>query len=349
SQKYVYKANMANTHTEDTAFAFRDEDFILEDYSDYPHEFCSLQIENLFPRARFLMLCKQTPVTDRTYKLIEPALLLASRIIIQHWASLRIFVRRQHHCPTEAWLDTNEELELSKDEVICQVKNVMPDIDFDPEMEMNSCSFAQTTLRPNVTSDLIVLDYNLIRLLKDRALRDSQKLAGLFFLAVLLCHELAHVLEFRCIHEGKLRPDGEPFETPPGITCREAGTGWETRAFGGRIYPVCAAENSLLQIRGICIKSSAWNFEMMKVNESWIHQLFSDKHWIMDTHHLRPPIDVYALHAFLEDELIDEHLESSSRRKTRGSDVRVEMQSPRKKCRTIERMKICGRKKVRIS
>ncbi|EER27346.1 hypothetical protein CPC735_026820 [Coccidioides posadasii C735 delta SOWgp] len=341
-------ANMANTHTEDTAFAFRDEDFILEDYSDYPHGFCSLQIENLFPRARFPMLRKETPVTDNAYTLIEPALLLASRIIIQRWESLRIFVRRQHHSPIEGWLDSGGELELSKDEVISQVKNVMPDIDFDPDMEPNSCSFAQTTLRPNVASDLIVLDYNLIRLLKDCGPRDSQKLAALFFLAVLLCHELAHVLEFQCIHEGRLRPDGKPFETPPGITCREAGTGWETRAFGGRIYPVCKAENSLLQIRGICINSSAWNFEMMKVNESWIRRLFSDEHWIMDTHPLRPPIDVYVRHAFLEDELLDRHLESPLKRKMRGSDVHVEMQSPTKKRRVIETMKICGRKKVKI-
>lgn len=88
-----------------------------------------------------------------------------------------------------------------------------------------------------------------------------------FFLAVSLCHELARVLEFRCIREGKFRPDGKPFETPPGITCREAGTAWETRAFGGRIHPVCEIKKSLFQIRGICIKSSAWSFEMMKVNE----------------------------------------------------------------------------------
>ena len=339
---------MANTHTKDTAFAFRDEDFILKDYSDYPHDFCSLQIENLFPRARFQMLRKDTPVANNVYTLIEPALLLSSRIIIQCWESLRIFVRRQPHIPAEGWLDSDGELELSKDEVIGEVKNVLPDIDFDPDMKQNSCSFAQTTLRPNAASDSIVIDYNLIRLLRDHGSRDSQRLAALFFLAVLLCHELAHVLEFRCVREGRLRPDGEPFETPPGITCREAGTGWETRAFGGRIYPVCKAENSLLQIRGICVNSSAWNFEMMKVNESWIRRLFSEEHWIMDTHPLRPPIDVYVRHAFLEDELIDEHLESPSKRKARGGDVRVEMESPRKKRRVIERIKICGRKKVQI-
>ncbi|EGC47131.1 conserved hypothetical protein [Histoplasma capsulatum var. duboisii H88] len=337
---------MANTHTEHTSFAFCDQDFIFEDYSDYPHDFCSLEIENLFPRAIFPMLLKKTRVADTAYTLIEPALLLASRIIIQRWESFRIFVRRQHRNPTEGWLDSDGELELSKDEVISWVKNVIPNIDFDPEMEPNSRPFAETSLRPDAASDLIVLDYNLIRLLRNPGHRDSQKLVGLFFLAVLLCHELAHILEFRCIHGGKLRPDGEPFETPPGITCREAGTGWETRAFGGRIHPVCEEENDLFKIRGICIHSSAWNFEMMKVNESWIRRLFSEEHWIVDTHPLRPPIDVYVRHAFLEDELIEKHLESPLKRKTRASDVRVEMQSPRKRRRPLKMREICGGKKV---
>lgn len=188
------------------------------------------------------------------------------------------------------------------------------------------------------------MDYNLIRLLKDPASRDSQKVAALFFLAVSLGHELAHVLEFRCVCKGKLRSDGEPFKTPPGISCREAGTGWETRAFGGRIYPVCIVDNSLSQLRGVCIKSSAWNFEMMKVNESWIRQLFSEKHWAMTQHPMQPPNDTYARNAFFEDELIDEYPESPTRKKIRGGDVHVETRSPRKR-RAMLRNEYLWRKK----
>jgi hypothetical protein len=101
------------------------------------------------------------------------------------------------------------------------------------------------------------VDYNLIRLLKNSASSNSQKMAGLAFLAVLLAHELAYVLEFRSIRAGRLRSNGQPFETPTGVTCREAGTAWEIRAFRGRVYPVCQPKNSLANMRGLCIKSTA--------------------------------------------------------------------------------------------
>ncbi|OJD15153.1 hypothetical protein AJ78_04578 [Emergomyces pasteurianus Ep9510] len=338
---------MARLHSRDTAFAFRDEDFALDDYGDCPHGFCSLEVENLFPRAKFPMLREESLVTNHVYSLLEPALLLASRMIIQRWESFQIFIKRRPNNPTtEEWLDSDNELELSQNEVISRVKSVMPQIDFHPDLETNSNTFAQTTLHPEATSDSIVLDYNLIRILRDRGSKDSQRLAALFFISVLLCHELAHVLEFRCIREGRLRPDGESFETPPGITCREAGTGWETRAFGGRIYPVCKADMSLLLIRGICIRSSAWNYEMMKLNENWIRQLFSEEHWARNAHPLRPPVDVYARHEFIEDELIYQDPESPLKRKTHGSHVFAESYSPTKKGRVPRRIKICGGKKV---
>ncbi|KAK2809082.1 hypothetical protein FQN50_004135 [Emmonsiellopsis sp. PD_5] len=336
---------MASQHTQGTTtFGFYDEDFAPEDYPDYPDSFCTLKVENLFPRAKFPMLRKESPVTDNAYSLIEPALLLASQMIIQRWKCLQIFVQRLPNDPTEdGWLDSDKELELSRQEVTNMVKSVMPEIEFHRGLEPNSDSFAQTTLRPDMPSDLIVLDYNLVRLLRDRMSRDNQRLAALFILGISLCHHLAHVLEFRYIRKGRLRPDGdEPFETPPGITCREAGTCWETRAFGGRVYPICEGETSLLLLRGICIKSSAWNFDMMKLNEGWIRRLFSEKHWVTDPHPLRPPIDVCARHAVIEDELF----ESSLKRKARGTDVLVERYSPKKKRRAIEGMKLCGGKRV---
>ena len=74
--------------------------------------------------------------------------------------------------------------------------------------------------------------------------------------------------------------------------------------------------------------SSVWNFEMMKLNESWIHQhqLFSEEHWVMDEHPLWPPIrfSVYMRHAFFKGELIDENLESPLKKKTCGIGVRLE-------------------------
>ncbi|KAK2741735.1 hypothetical protein FQN55_008235 [Onygenales sp. PD_40] len=334
---------MASQHTQGTAFGFYDEDFTPEDCPDYPDSFCTLKVENLFPRAKFPMLCKESPITDNAYSLIKPALFLASQMITQRWKCLQIFVHRLPNDPTDDdWLDSDKELEISQHEVTSMLKSVMPEIEFSPDIEPNSGSFAQTSLRPDMPSDLIILDYNLIRLLNDKMSRDNQRLAALVILAISLCHQLAHILEFRCIRKGRLRPDGKPFETPPGITCREAGTCWETRAFGGQVYPVCTGKTSLLLLRGICIQSSAWNFDMMKLNEGWIRRLFSEDHWVTDPHPLRPPIDVCARHAVLGDELF----ESPLKKKARGSDVLVGKYSPKKRRRAVEGMKLCGGKRV---
>ena len=136
------------------------------------------------------------------------------------------------------WLGTDVELNLPKEEIIQSIQRVIPDIDFDPDMDSNSSSFTITSLFPELPLDLIDVDYNILRLLENSASHHSQKIAGLVFLAVLLSHELAHVLEFRNIRRTKLQSDRQLFQTPAGITCREAGTAWEIRAFGGRIYPV---------------------------------------------------------------------------------------------------------------
>lgn len=129
------------------------------------------------------------------------------------------------------------ELELSQDETIESIKKVIPDIDFDPDRYPNCSPFAKATLRPNATSDPVTLDYNLVRILKSLATQShNQKLAGLVFLAVSLGHGLAaHVLRFRCLG-AQLQSDGQPFETPPGITCCEAGTACETRALEAEFY-----------------------------------------------------------------------------------------------------------------
>ncbi|KAB8233190.1 uncharacterized protein BDW43DRAFT_311264 [Aspergillus alliaceus] len=279
----------------------------MENYESCPSSFCNLQNENLFPRSKFpIFRERDTPAARNAYTLIQPALLLMSRIIIQRWESFGIFIRRRHSGLPDIWLGADVEIELSKDETIGCIKNAIPDIDFDPGTHLNSSPFAETTLCPKAMSDLITLDYNIIRLLKNSTSTHSQKLAGLVFLAVLLGNGLAHVLEFRSIGAGQLHSVNEPFKTAPGITCREAGTAWETRTFRGRVYPICQVENSLLNIRGLCIKCSAWNFDMMKANENWFRQLFSELYWIIALHPLRPPIEKYARYAILEDELIDE-------------------------------------------
>ncbi|KAJ5085026.1 hypothetical protein N7532_009797 [Penicillium argentinense] len=340
---------MATTTRHDCPQGFADDDFAVENYDNYPSSFCSLENENLFPRSKFPMFRERdTPDSHEAYALLRPALLLTSRIITQCSQTFALFVRRRHPGSPDAWLGADAELELSKEEITLCIQRTIPNIDFDPDMDPDSSSFATTTLFPDRPSDLIIVDYNLIRLLKNSASSNSQKMAGLVFLAVLLAHELAHVLEFRSIRAGRLRSDGQPFETPAGVTCREAGTAWEIRAFGGRVYPVCQLENSLANMRGLCIKSTAWDFDMMKVSENWIRQLFTESHWTTVQLPLRPPIDKYARYALLEDELIDWRRDLFTKQKVRSSDVRVESGSPHKKPRSTGPLKTCGGKRVQM-
>jgi hypothetical protein len=152
---------------------------------------------------------------------------------------------------------------------------------------------------------------------------------------VSLGHGSAHVLEFRDIQDVQLRYDGQPFETPPDITYHELGTAWETRAFGGRVYPVRETENYLREIRGLCIRSSAWNFEMMKANEQWMRQLFTELHWTTAEQPLRPPVDRFAQYAIIRDELLCDHFGERYSRpqksKEHEKDVYFETGLPRKK------------------
>jgi hypothetical protein len=72
---------MATTHTDDCPWGFVDEDFVTENYENY---ICNLQNENLFPRSKFPMFRERdTLAAHNAYALIQPALLLISRIIIQ--------------------------------------------------------------------------------------------------------------------------------------------------------------------------------------------------------------------------------------------------------------------------
>lgn len=355
---------MATTHGVDPPFGFSDEDFVIESYDEYPSGFRDLQNENLFPKSKFPMFRGKdtSAAAQNAYESIQPALLLLSRIIIQCWESFTVFVRRQRPglFPPDEFLDADTELALSKDETIGYIKNVIPDIEFNPDRHYyysNSAAvFAETVLCPKAASDRISVDYNIVRLLRDPTCSHSRKLAGLVFLAVLLGHGLAHVLEFRSIRGGQLLrsdDDGEPLNTP-GVTCREAGTAWETRAFGGRIYPICGVENSLVNMRGLCISSNAWNFDMMKANEKWIRELFRESHWTTTTavHPLRAPIGKYARFALLEDELLIDYERRALPTEGKGCerDVRVEtgsIISPRKKHRQIIPVNICGAKRVR--
>ena len=89
-----------------------------------------------------------------------------------------------------------------------------------------------TFLHPSQSFDLVVLDANLFRAARDPYTKPVHKTASLFIIAVLICHEIAHILEFCCIRKRGLLPSREPFGTPPEDTCAKAGISWEQRTLG---------------------------------------------------------------------------------------------------------------------
>ncbi|KAJ5800115.1 uncharacterized protein N7518_002183 [Penicillium psychrosexuale] len=336
---------MAASCSETSPLGFAEEVFSTKNYDHF--EECNLRNENLFPIDKFNMLRSRTPAALRTYKLIEPALLLISRMILDRPSTLAIFARRRDIGAQDVFVDTDAELPLPNEEIINLVRKHIPNIELDPDMSKNSSLYGETTLRRESSSDMVTLDYSLVQLLKSQSTTQSQKMAGLLLLATVLGHEMAHILEFRCIRACKFRADDEPFDTPPGITCREAGTAWEVRSFGGRIYPVCQPDGSLYNIRGLCLKSASWNFDVMKMNEEWILKLFTEAHWKQEQP-LKVPIDAFARYAFLEDDLLEDQVNASIKRKTMLDDVRAETGSPRKRRfrRSLGLTNICGGKKA---
>src|SRR4051794_11982961 len=110
---------MGNMPTDRSPLGFADEDFVVENYENA--NFCDLQNENLFPIQKFPMFCESSSPSEsarNSYALIQPALLLLSRIIIQRWDSFNIFVQRQRPGAPEEWLDADVGLELSQEETV---------------------------------------------------------------------------------------------------------------------------------------------------------------------------------------------------------------------------------------
>ena len=77
-------------------------------------------------------------------------------------------------------------------------------------MSERSTEMARTLLRSEKDSDLVLINCSLFRAAKDPYTKSAHKTVALFMIAVLLCHEYAHILEYRCVQNEKLLPSGEP-------------------------------------------------------------------------------------------------------------------------------------------
>lgn len=116
-----------------------------------------------------------------------------------------------------------------------------------------------------------------------------QKYVSWVKLALFLCHQMAHVLEFRIVRKKSLQTSGAAFATPPFMTCREAGVAWEVKTLGGTIMPVCATDYDFSSQIGLALRSAAWNFNYMAIPNKWIRAVFSEEHWNTDPDPLHIP------------------------------------------------------------
>lgn len=285
-----------------------------------------------------------------------PSLLLASRIILDEPQSFNVFIARRAH---QGAVEEEDVIPLGPDELINIIRSHIPDLDFDPDMAQRGEEYGMTHLLPNEPRDLMTIDYTLIKSVIDKETGAKRTTAALAYIAILLCHELAHVLEFRSIRNAQFRDDGEAFETPPGITGTEAGTSWETRVFGGSISPVSIGSD-LAYITGLSIQSLRWRYLHMAMDFEWISRLFDENFW---TERVSPRLfvpynpELALTSSFLCDEDEGESPEPRTpTKRRRGGDVRVELRrSPNKSAKLSNKAKMgqvfrrtCGGKRLHL-
>lgn len=158
---------------------------------------------------------RNTPAANKGFEKIEPALLLASRMILYSPRAYAIFIRRRIVGSEDEWLDPESELKLPDDEVISSIKRAIPDLDFPPDL-FKMAAFAVSKFHPARKSDVISIDYDMIRLLTKNGPSDSQRVAGLFFFGSPNCARIGLYLGVP-IHETRSRAAfGEPIPNTAG-------------------------------------------------------------------------------------------------------------------------------------
>ena len=211
---------------------------------------------------------------ERVYSALMPSFLLASRIILSKPQTFNLFVARKCH---QGFVETEDIIHLELETLISRIRECIPNVDMDPDMSARGEEYGMTQLLPNEERDLLLIDYTLIKAVLGGE-SGKKRTTALAYIAILLCHELAHVLEFRCIRNGSFREDGEPFASPPGLTCTEAGISWEKNTFGGSISPIFFGSD-LISIIGLSVQSSKWRYLQMPLSYAWINDLFNENFW----------------------------------------------------------------------
>ena len=134
-----------------------------------------------------------------------PALLI-SKIMQENRQTGSIFVRRGILGSEDVFLDDTATCPISNEEVMAAITSNIPDFEFVDNMRPDT--IGEMILRPGDPRDTVVVDYNFIRVLTCKKTSGSQKIAALVLIAVTIGHEIAHVLEFKCLRGGRLKSDG---------------------------------------------------------------------------------------------------------------------------------------------
>lgn len=245
---------------------------------NFQYEFDSLktndiQNENLFPISK-VRFCQKSP---RSYNALIPAFLLASKFILEMPQTFTMVIARK---ATEEDYVTKDDIgPRDSSEIRKVIRSIIPNIDIDPDMFERSEEYAMTYLECSKGLDLLMLDSKLITAVLSPSISSVTKKLALFTIAFLLCHGLAHILEFRSIRKSKLMASGQPFPSPPGFTCMEVGSAWELRTFGAVLTPVCFIKDDLSTILGFAARSASWNNHYMAVSNECISQLLLQSFW----------------------------------------------------------------------
>lgn len=126
---------------------------------------------------------------------------------------------------------------MGPDILVSKIRNYLPNTDPEPDMSGRGEEYGMIRLRPTEERDLVVEGYALVKTMLDEE-SGKRRTIALAYIAILICHEMAHALGLRFTRNGSLRDNGKAFEPSPGLTCKEAGICWESNTFGGGISPV---------------------------------------------------------------------------------------------------------------
>lgn len=173
-----------------------------------------LDNDDLFPFERIRFAQNRF----KFYHVFKPAFMLASQFIFAKPQAFSMFISRKE--PSDGLITDEDVLFTSSDDIITTIKTVIPYVDIGEGKD----EMAVTYLDGDNGVDVVTIDSKLITLAFHSRTAPDIKFVSFFMIACLLCHQIAHMLEYRIIRRQQLTPSGEQLcLTPPGITCTEAG------------------------------------------------------------------------------------------------------------------------------